>query len=188
MSHTDITAAWQNREALEDSQERFLALSQEIAHVGSWELDVDSRKLTWSDETFRIFGPEPQEIIAPTVCRHFWSSSIRTTVRSVDDAYTTVAPGWTGTATTSSTVDASTKDRGRSALRSGEVPCSHRDATGTVVRSTGMIEDITERVQAGESLEHADGALRASEALFRNVFEHHTAVKLLLDPATGKHP
>jgi PAS domain S-box-containing protein len=36
-----------------------LARAQAVAHVGSWELDVGSAALHWSDETFRIFGYEP---------------------------------------------------------------------------------------------------------------------------------
>lgn len=44
--------------------EAILAQAQEIAHVGCWEFDVATRKITWSAEMFRIFGlslgqPEP---------------------------------------------------------------------------------------------------------------------------------
>lgn len=33
-----------------------LATAQEIAHLGSWELDLDSGLAHWSDEMFRLFG------------------------------------------------------------------------------------------------------------------------------------
>jgi|GEM_PF-638456 len=36
--------------------ETALARAQELAHVGSWEWDVVGEQLTWSDETYRIFG------------------------------------------------------------------------------------------------------------------------------------
>ncbi len=45
-----------------------LAKAQQIAHLGSWELDlsnlnrINENSLTWSDEIFRIFGYEPGEI------------------------------------------------------------------------------------------------------------------------------
>jgi PAS domain S-box-containing protein len=45
-----------------------LELAQEIAHLGSWELelsnleDVNANRLSWSDEVFRIFGYKPEEI------------------------------------------------------------------------------------------------------------------------------
>jgi signal transduction histidine kinase len=36
-----------------------LQRAQAIAHVGSWEWDVASDKITWSDELYRIFGVPP---------------------------------------------------------------------------------------------------------------------------------
>lgn len=41
--------------ALKDSQKRLTA-TQRLANLGSWELDVATRKVTWSDETFRLVG------------------------------------------------------------------------------------------------------------------------------------
>ena len=35
--------------------------TQEIARVGSWIMDLESRKLTWTDEVYRIFGVKPGE-------------------------------------------------------------------------------------------------------------------------------
>jgi len=40
--------------ALKESEKR-LKEAQRIAQIGSWELDLVSGKLTWSDETFRLF-------------------------------------------------------------------------------------------------------------------------------------
>ena len=36
--------------------ETSLAEAQQMAHLGNWLLDPDTRKMTWSTETFRIFG------------------------------------------------------------------------------------------------------------------------------------
>ena len=36
-----------------------LVLAQRIGRVGSWESDLVRKTLSWSDETFRIFGREP---------------------------------------------------------------------------------------------------------------------------------
>jgi PAS domain S-box-containing protein len=36
-----------------------LAAAQKIAQVGSWECDIPSNKITWSDENYRIHGVEP---------------------------------------------------------------------------------------------------------------------------------
>lgn len=53
----------QQRLKLQQS-EASLAAAQKIAHIGSWEFDVLTNKITWSEEVFRIFGldstaPEP---------------------------------------------------------------------------------------------------------------------------------
>jgi PAS domain S-box-containing protein len=36
--------------------------AQEIAHVGSWELDISTNEVFWSAELYRIFGYKPYEI------------------------------------------------------------------------------------------------------------------------------
>ena len=46
---------------LNESQE-MLNKAQEIAHVGSWSWDMSTDRLTWSEESFRIFGYPPGEI------------------------------------------------------------------------------------------------------------------------------
>ena len=43
---------------LQTSQAR-LAEAQEIAHIGSWEWDARSERLTWSEELYRIYGAVP---------------------------------------------------------------------------------------------------------------------------------
>jgi PAS domain S-box-containing protein len=43
--------------------ERKLEEAQSLAHVGYWERDTDTDLITWSDETYRIFGLAPQERI-----------------------------------------------------------------------------------------------------------------------------
>ena len=43
--------------------ERKLEEAQRLAHVGYWERDPDTDLITWSDETYRIFGLQPQERI-----------------------------------------------------------------------------------------------------------------------------
>lgn len=55
----DIT----ERKAAEDglrASERAFANAQELAHLGNWEMDIQTGKSTWSDETFRMYGFEPR--------------------------------------------------------------------------------------------------------------------------------
>ena len=49
--------------------ERKLEEAQRLAHVGYWERDTDTDLITWSDETYRIFGLQPART-------HFQSSPI----------------------------------------------------------------------------------------------------------------
>ena len=64
---TDISDLVERDRALRESQAG-LATAQRIAKLGSWELDLanlsnpSANPLRWSDETFRIFGYEPNEI------------------------------------------------------------------------------------------------------------------------------
>ena len=54
-----------------------------------------------------------------------------------------------------------------------------RDDTGAVQYYDGVVTDITERKEA-------ERALRASERLFREMFEEHSAPMLLIDPKSGE--
>ncbi len=46
--------------------EQLLTQAQGIAHLGSWELDMTSSALVWSDETFRLLGYAPGTLM-PTL-------------------------------------------------------------------------------------------------------------------------
>jgi PAS domain S-box-containing protein len=51
----DITNQKLTEQELRDSQHD-LNRAQAVAHIGSWRLNVQSNKLQWSEETYRIFG------------------------------------------------------------------------------------------------------------------------------------
>lgn len=51
----NITERKRTEKALKESQ-KDLNRAQEVAHIGSWRLDVHNNILKWSDEKFRIFG------------------------------------------------------------------------------------------------------------------------------------
>jgi len=46
----------ERRTAALQQSEAHLREAQQVAHLGSWELDVQTRKITWSTEVFNIFG------------------------------------------------------------------------------------------------------------------------------------
>ncbi|MGI8401820.1 MAG: ATP-binding protein [Gemmatimonadaceae bacterium] len=43
--------------------EQILAESQELARIGSWEWDIATGRLTWTAQTFRNFGEDPQTFV-----------------------------------------------------------------------------------------------------------------------------
>src|SRR5713101_3184970 len=59
----DVTDRKRAEELLMKS-ERQLADAQEIAHVGSFEWEIETDVVRWSDELFRIYGLKPREFEA----------------------------------------------------------------------------------------------------------------------------
>ncbi len=57
----DITERKRTEEALRESEEH-LRDAQRLALLGSWEQDVETWHLTWSDQVFRIFELDPEEV------------------------------------------------------------------------------------------------------------------------------
>jgi len=58
----DITSKKKTERELLKSRERF-EKAQQIAHIGSWEWDVKTDTIEWSDEVYRIFGAKPQKFV-----------------------------------------------------------------------------------------------------------------------------
>ncbi len=146
--HTEITTRKRAEDALADSEER-LARSQEIAHLGSWELDLMQDRLIWSDETYRIFGLKPQEFEATYEA---FLERIPPEDRSmVDRAYAeSVRSGASGYDIEHRIVRAHSGE-----IRYVHEKCRHfRDASGKIVRSIGMVHDITERKRAEAEMAH----------------------------------
>jgi PAS domain S-box-containing protein len=56
----DVTDRKAAEVAVRASETRLLE-AQRIAHVGSWEFNLTTQKVTWSEETYRIFGLAPSQ-------------------------------------------------------------------------------------------------------------------------------
>jgi diguanylate cyclase (GGDEF)-like protein/PAS domain S-box-containing protein/putative nucleotidyltransferase with HDIG domain len=54
-SHIDITKRKRAEDAVRDNERR-LKSTQEIAHIGSWEIDLKTKEIWASEEAFRIYG------------------------------------------------------------------------------------------------------------------------------------
>lgn len=56
----NITEQKEAEALLIDSRQK-LETAQQIGHVGSWSLDLATKRMAWSDEVYRIFGVKPKE-------------------------------------------------------------------------------------------------------------------------------
>jgi PAS domain S-box-containing protein len=120
-----------------------LAEAQQLAHIGSWEWDIPSNRITWSDELYRLYGLEPQsvEIDYETYVNHVHPEDRTLVQESVQEAAAERRPfafqhrvllpdgrlRWV-------------QGRGRVIL----------DDDGTPVRMVGTSQDITERKRIDE--------------------------------------
>jgi diguanylate cyclase (GGDEF)-like protein/PAS domain S-box-containing protein len=132
--------------------ESALAEAQSIAHLGNWELDVASAALTWSDETYRIFGLT-RDTFTPTY--EGVLSRIHPDDRAmVDRTYR------------SSLLQRDLSVDHRIVLNDGTVrhvaehARTFTDATGRAIRSVGTVQDITNRKTGEEQLHLANTILR----------------------------
>jgi PAS domain S-box-containing protein len=146
----DITERKRTEAALRESEQR-LNRAQEIAHVGSWELDLVDNRLTWSDEVYRIFGLQPQEFGA--TYEAFLEAVHPDDRAAVDAAYSgSVREGRDAYEVEHRVVRKSTSE-----IRLVHERCEHiRDASGQIIRSIGMVQDVTERNQMEEQLRQAE--------------------------------
>jgi PAS domain S-box-containing protein len=144
--------------------ERKLEEAQRLAHVGYWERDPETDLITWSDETYRIFGlppqarslnltqlpelihPEDQQIMVQAVAEALRGG------RRYEVEYRVVRP-------------------------TGEVRLVHsqgdvmRDEAGRPRRMFGTVQDITERKRAEQRLlaQHTVTQLLAEAATLEDV-------------------
>ena len=142
---------------LRDSETR-LEEAQRIAHVGYWERDLETDRITWSDQTYRIYGLAPQEsninfagfkTRIHSEDRPVVSQAVAEALRGgprYDVEYRVVRPG-------------------------GEVRIVHsrgdvtKNQSGQPRRMFGTVQDITERKRA----ELAESANRAKDEFLANV-------------------
>ena len=138
----DIGERKRAEEALRQSEAR-LNEAQRIAHIGSWELDLTTNWLDWSDEIYRIFELDRERFGA---CYEAFLALIHPDDRSaVDRAYTDSVRNCTPYEITH-----------RLLMPDGRVKYVHEqcetiyDAAGQPQRSLGTVQDVTEEMQLAE--------------------------------------
>ncbi|HKS31828.1 MAG TPA: PAS domain S-box protein, partial [Chthoniobacterales bacterium] len=138
----DITRRKQAEDALKFSESR-LNEAQRVAHIGSWEWDVATRQVFWSEEQYRLFGFGPDEFL-PSYER-FMASVHQEDRKRVRKWLRQLA---TGNETTGIEV--------RIILPTGKTRLLHTlgrtvlNKTGKIVRIVGTSQDITERSKADQ--------------------------------------
>ncbi len=166
----DIAERKKAEEELLDSAAR-LNRSQEIAHLGGWELDMVKNKLSWSDEVYRIFGLKPQEFAA--TYEAFLQAVHPDDREAVDAAYSGSLREGRDTYEIEHRVVRKSTGEIRIVYEKGE---HLRNGQGKVIRTIGMVQDITDRKIMEAKLEeyskHLEGlveertkALKDSERL-----------------------
>jgi PAS domain S-box-containing protein len=142
------------------ASEELLKQSQEIAHLGSWELDLVSNHLSWTDEVYRIFGLKPREFDA--TYEAFLEAVHPDDRVAVDTAYS----GSVREGRDTYEIEHRVIRKSDGEVRIVHEKCNHfRDESGRIIRSVGMVHDITERKRAEE-------AHKESEEKYRALFDH----------------
>lgn len=145
-SALDITDRVASIEELKNTN-LVLDKSQKMARIGSWIMDLETDRLVWTDEVFRIFGTEPGEFEA--TYEAFLSFVHPEDRHEVDQAYAnSLQEGRSGYE-----IEHRIIRRSDGKVRHVHEKCEHiKNQAGEIIRSLGMVQDITERVQVREEL------------------------------------
>ena len=173
----DITERKQAEEALTRSEAR-LAESQRIAHLGTWEWEVVTGEVWWSDETYRIYGVDPgegtdllgrvEEALFPEDLTHY--------KRKMDEALSGATKFY--------------DYQHRIRRPDGEVRWVHAQAEVVrgekegPLRMIGTVRDVTEQRALEESLQHQASHDYLTDLPNRRLFMDH--LKVVSDRASGQ--
>lgn len=162
----DITERKQAEEALQQNR-RMLEKAEELARFGSFEWDVASNHVTWSDELYRIYGVDPNSFSA-TLEAFLGYIHPEDQERIQEVVSSTLRFGQTYQ-TEERIVRADGEVRVLATV--GEVI---RDEDGTPLRIVGSCQDITEQ-------KATEQALRDREAQYRALYEEVEQARLRLE-------
>ena len=155
----DVTARVEMERALRDSR-KDLDRAQAVARIGSWRLDVNRNKLTWSAETFHIFGVSPE---APLRFESFLALVHPDDRDYVDRSWKSALSGAPYDIEHRIIVDNKTKwVRERAELE--------LDTAGKLIGGFGTVQDITDKKQAEEKLRHSEARYRMLHENLRDAF------------------
>jgi PAS domain S-box-containing protein len=176
------------------ANETLLNISQNAAQVGSWEWDIQTNFVQWSDEQYRLSGIDPADV--PVVTYETWQNSLHPADRDrlSREVANVLDNGHQGFEQEFRLVIPQTAGGGeRWVLARANIV---RDEHGTPLRMIGVNFDITARKKTGALLNESDEKLRllinrtpAAIAMFdRNM--HYLAVsqRFVLDYGLDRQP
>ncbi|MCP4119271.1 MAG: PAS domain S-box protein [Desulfobacteraceae bacterium] len=171
-SNRKLTAELSKRRKTETAlrkSRQHLAKAQEIAHFGTWRLDLATREVVGSKELFNIFGLPGEK-----GCLDNFSSLVHPEDRERDRYH--IKRGMKTGEPWDIEYRINTGDgRLKHIHGKGEAV---RDKTGKIVELVGTVQDITPRKKA-------EFLLKEREQVYRSMFENNTSVMLLINPVTG---
>ncbi len=153
-------AELEQAEASLEKRESRMREVEKMALLGHWDLDLTTNTLYWSDEIYRIFDLSPERFEA--TYEAFLDTVHPDDRQLVDRSYSESLQNRTGYDIVH-----------RLLLRDGRVRYVHEkcrteyDAEGRPLRSLGTVQDITERVRAGQGFSGIVG----SDAKMRELFD-----------------
>jgi len=145
--------------------EQKLKEAQELAKIGSWELDIANNKVYWSDEIYRIFGCKPQAFGATYEAflkfihpddREFVEQAYQNHIKN-KQPYNIIHRIVTQNSETKYV---------------NERCKSEFDENGNPLYSVGAIADITEQILVENELKNAKERAEENEKKFRAIFEN----------------
>ena len=159
---TEVTERKQLEQELQKSKDSLLS-AQQIAHVGSWDWDILTNIISYSDEFHLIFGqhvrdfeafldsihPDDRELVEKSVNEALWAN------KPYEVEYRIILPN----------------EEEKVIYAQGRVTF---DNAGKPVRMIGTVRDITERKQAERTLRH-------SEERWRSLVENAPNIIMLID-------
>lgn len=162
----DITERKQIEQALQTSQQ-LLAQCQTIAKIGGWEIDLKTRNLIWTEETYRIHDTSPDEF-NPSLdagLSYFLPESRAIISRALETAIET-GEGY------DLELEKFTVSGRKIDIRT---TCHVTLHEGKAVRLTGIFQDITQQKAAQLALKHAYVELERSNGLLEHI-AHYDAL------------
>ena len=153
---TDISEKKASDEKLK-VQTHLLNETQHLARLGSWEYDYAKQRVFWSDEIYGILGLEKGSLgnTKEAFYKFVHKDDLDTLLSAYEDSMREGMDGF------ELEHRIERKDNGR--IRFVYQECRHfRNSEGNIVRSIGMLQDITERVVAGKHIQTLTKAVEQS--------------------------